>query len=34
MTGTNVSIPVFDSMCILGNEETLRRIKKFTDFLS
>nr|WP_282921216.1 glutamate--tRNA ligase [Mobiluncus sp. Marseille-Q7826] len=33
VTGTNVSIPVFDSMRILGKEETLRRIEKFTEFL-
>ena len=33
VTGTNVSIPVFDSMRILGKEETLRRIKKLTEFL-
>ncbi|MCV0011827.1 glutamate--tRNA ligase [Mobiluncus mulieris] len=29
VTGTNVSIPVFDSMRILGREETLRRLASF-----
>lgn len=29
MTGTNVSLPVVDSMSILGQEETLRRLRRF-----
>ena len=28
MTGTNVSIPVVDSMAILGKDETLARIRR------
>lgn len=29
MTGTNVSLPVIDSMALLGKEETLKRISRF-----
>ncbi|MGV9196656.1 glutamate--tRNA ligase [Arcanobacterium canis] len=29
MTGTNVSIPVVDSMAILGKDETIKRIERF-----
>ena len=28
MTGTNVSLPVIDSMALLGKEETLARIER------
>lgn len=31
ITGTSVSIPVFDSMRILGKEETLRRLQKLAE---
>ena len=34
MSGSNVSIPVFDSMRILGQEETLRRLAKLLEQLS
>ena len=34
MTGTNVSIPVVDSMAILGKDETLARIRRLLSKLS
>ncbi|MBP3223442.1 MAG: glutamate--tRNA ligase [Actinomycetaceae bacterium] len=33
MTGTNVSLPVVDSMFILGKEEVLKRLKRCEEFL-
>lgn len=33
MTGTNVSLPVFDSMAILGPEETVKRLRRLADRL-
>lgn len=29
VTGTNVSLPVVDSMVLLGKEETLERLRRF-----
>lgn len=34
ITGTNVSLPVFDSMAILGKEETIARLEKLLAFLT
>lgn len=34
ITGTNVSLPVFDSMEILGKEESLKRLQKLADHLA
>lgn len=33
MTGTNVSLPVIDSMAILGKDETLKRLRRFRETL-
>ena len=33
MTGTNVSLPVIDSMALLGKEETLARVQRFAQFM-
>ena len=33
ITGTNASIPVFNSMVILGREETLRRLNQCAQML-
>lgn len=33
MTGTNVSLPVVDSMSILGRDETISRLRRFRDTL-
>ncbi|SDU80218.1 glutamyl-tRNA synthetase [Arcanobacterium phocae] len=34
MTGTNVSLPVVDSIVLLGKEETLKRLRRFRSTLS
>ncbi|MDR6938565.1 glutamate--tRNA ligase [Arcanobacterium hippocoleae] len=33
MTGTNVSLPVIDSIAILGRDETIRRLQRFRETL-